>query len=261
VNTIKTLPSITWPDPSPLKYGTPLSNKQLNAKASVPGTFVYNPTFGATLPIGTSTLSVTFTPTDEQRYFSNTKTVALVINQIEARSSNPSKKSYKGPVLEVIDFDSIHDVHIENHGSTTVFVTDILITVDSPDMIKGFTPDLTIRPNHIEAFHMGDLKYPAIASVERLGDTWDMHYAKTLERYGSCGIQLVFYSSDAPPLIQMVDYLSKHGKGLPVKPVEAVLHYRVEGSRQIIEQPISIVAVVMANRACQTSQPQVPAHP
>src|SRR5204863_7503281 len=39
--------TIQWPVPAPIVYGTPLSAAQLNATASVPGTFVYEPPAGS----------------------------------------------------------------------------------------------------------------------------------------------------------------------------------------------------------------------
>ncbi|HSY47190.1 MAG TPA: MBG domain-containing protein [Thermoanaerobaculia bacterium] len=56
--------SVTWKNPSAIVYGTPLSGAQLNATASVPGTFVYSPAAGAILNAGFQTLNVTFTPGD-----------------------------------------------------------------------------------------------------------------------------------------------------------------------------------------------------
>ena len=60
----KATPTITWPTPAAISYGTALSAAQLNAKASVPGSFVYAPAAGEVLPAGTHTLSATFTPRD-----------------------------------------------------------------------------------------------------------------------------------------------------------------------------------------------------
>jgi hypothetical protein len=57
-------PTITWPAPAAIPYGTALSSTQLDATASVPGSFVYTPPAGTVLSTGTQTLSVTFTPTD-----------------------------------------------------------------------------------------------------------------------------------------------------------------------------------------------------
>ncbi len=72
---------ITWNNPASIVYGTALSATQLNATASVAGTFAYTPAAG-TIPVaGTDTLSVTFTPTDTTDYTSVTKTVTLTVTQ------------------------------------------------------------------------------------------------------------------------------------------------------------------------------------
>ncbi|HTV04907.1 MAG TPA: choice-of-anchor D domain-containing protein [Acidobacteriaceae bacterium] len=76
----KTTPTITWNTPAPITYGTPLSSAQLDASASVPGTFAYSPAAGTVPPAGTDTLSVTFTPTDSADYNSATASVQLVVN-------------------------------------------------------------------------------------------------------------------------------------------------------------------------------------
>jgi hypothetical protein len=70
---------ITWATPAPIYYGTPLSSTQLNATASAPGTFVYNPAAGAILPVGTDTLNVTFTPTDPTSYTSATGSTTIQV--------------------------------------------------------------------------------------------------------------------------------------------------------------------------------------
>jgi alpha-L-arabinofuranosidase len=77
----KTTPTITWATPAAITYGTTLSSTQLNATASVAGTFVYSPTAGTTLTAGSHTLSVTFTPTDTTDYNTATATVTLTVNQ------------------------------------------------------------------------------------------------------------------------------------------------------------------------------------
>jgi uncharacterized membrane protein len=77
----KNNPTITWPTPAAIDYGTPLDATQLNATASVPGAFVYTPAAGAVLSTGTQTLSVTFTPTDTANYVAVTATVTLVVNK------------------------------------------------------------------------------------------------------------------------------------------------------------------------------------
>jgi hypothetical protein len=75
----KATPLITWAMPAAITYGTALSRAQLNATASVPGTFVYNPLAGSIPATGTDTLSVTFTPTDTTDNTTTTATVVLTV--------------------------------------------------------------------------------------------------------------------------------------------------------------------------------------
>ncbi|HLW79456.1 MAG TPA: hypothetical protein VKU44_07630, partial [Terriglobia bacterium] len=49
---------------TPISYGAPLGDAQLNAVASVPGTFVYTPAAGHVLAPGRYTLFAAFTPAD-----------------------------------------------------------------------------------------------------------------------------------------------------------------------------------------------------
>lgn len=73
-------PVITWPQPALILTSTPLSSVQLDATANVPGTFVYNPAAGSTLPPGTNTLNVTFTPTDLAHYAPASASVQIQVN-------------------------------------------------------------------------------------------------------------------------------------------------------------------------------------
>jgi hypothetical protein len=67
-----------WAAPAPIVSGTPLSATQLNAAASVAGTFTYTPPSGTVLGVGTGQpLSVTFTPSDLANYTAATATVAI----------------------------------------------------------------------------------------------------------------------------------------------------------------------------------------
>src|SRR5207245_7598343 len=68
-------------DPAGITYGTALSSTQLNATASVPGSFVYTPAEGSIPAAGTDTLSATFTPTDTANYSTVTRTVQLTVSQ------------------------------------------------------------------------------------------------------------------------------------------------------------------------------------
>src|SRR5947209_5538335 len=78
---VKATPALTWSTPAAIDYGTPLGAAQLNATASVPGTFVYAPATGVVLNAGAQTLSVAFTPADTGNYVNATRTVTLTVNR------------------------------------------------------------------------------------------------------------------------------------------------------------------------------------
>ena len=75
----KTTPTITWPAPAAITQGTALGAAQLNATASVAGTFAYNPAAGTVLAAGSYTLRVTFTPADTTLYNTATASTSLTV--------------------------------------------------------------------------------------------------------------------------------------------------------------------------------------
>ncbi|MGA3132375.1 MAG: AAA family ATPase [Terracidiphilus sp.] len=94
---VKEVP-IDWKSPAPIFYGTALGSNQLNAKASVPGTFVYSPPEGTLLAAGTQTLMVTFIPDDDVKYAAAQASVALVVKAGEqATNANHANKSAAAP--------------------------------------------------------------------------------------------------------------------------------------------------------------------
>jgi len=62
ISVTQAAPVITWNNPAAINYGTALSATQLNASATVGGSFTYTPAAGSIPAAGTDTLSVTFTP-------------------------------------------------------------------------------------------------------------------------------------------------------------------------------------------------------
>jgi MinD-like ATPase involved in chromosome partitioning or flagellar assembly len=96
-------PTISWNPPPAISAGTPLSVDELNATASVPGTFRYKPALGEILPVGKHTLSATFTPTDTMNYEPVKATVPLTVAElaeVEINWPSPSSISYGTPLSE-----------------------------------------------------------------------------------------------------------------------------------------------------------------
>jgi subtilase family serine protease len=89
----KATPTVTWGTPAAITYGTALTASQLNASASVAGSYSYTPAAGMILNAGTQPLSVLFTPTDTTDYNTQTASVNLVVNKavLKVTAANLSK--------------------------------------------------------------------------------------------------------------------------------------------------------------------------
>jgi uncharacterized protein (DUF1800 family)/sugar lactone lactonase YvrE len=91
--------TVTWAQPASISYGTPLSATQLNATAGPvsAGTFSYSPLAGTVLAAGSQTLSVQFTPTNNN-YSPSTGQVTLQVGQasqtITFTQKAPASASY-----------------------------------------------------------------------------------------------------------------------------------------------------------------------
>ena len=111
----KATPMLTWASPAAITYGTALTTNQLNATASVPGSFAYNPTNGAVLNTGTNVLSVIFTPTDTVDYSSVTDAVSLVVSRAPltvtaanaTRSYGQANPAFTGTMTGLLNGDNI----------------------------------------------------------------------------------------------------------------------------------------------------------
>ncbi len=98
--TDKVIPTLYWPSPSSIVYGTLLSNTQLNAEAretttALSANCVYSPALGTLLSVGTHTLSVTCTPTDTTTYSSVSGTVSITVTGRPITvTADPQTKEY-----------------------------------------------------------------------------------------------------------------------------------------------------------------------
>src|ERR1700683_2430536 len=77
IDVTKATPIVEWSTPSAVSYGAALCDTQLNATASVPGTFEYFPAAGEVLAAGTQTLLAIFTPSDATNYTTAEGAVSL----------------------------------------------------------------------------------------------------------------------------------------------------------------------------------------
>ncbi|HZS52912.1 MAG TPA: hypothetical protein VFA65_00810 [Bryobacteraceae bacterium] len=118
-------PTITWPAPTTMIYGVPLSSSQLNATASstlisglqgsgstgllttapIQGTFTYNPPAGTVLNPGLQTLSLIFTPanigTRNSNYTIATASVPIMVGTVAITTTGALSKIAGGYQLVV----------------------------------------------------------------------------------------------------------------------------------------------------------------
>jgi hypothetical protein len=86
INVLKATPTVSWPSPADIASDTALGAAQLDATASVPGTFTYTPAAGTALSPGQGqVLSVRFVPADAADY-----TTAAGSTTINVAASSPS---------------------------------------------------------------------------------------------------------------------------------------------------------------------------
>jgi hypothetical protein len=97
---------ITWATPAAIPYGTALSAAQFNATASVPGTFVYTPSAGHVLAPGKYTLSVSFIPSEAEKYGKAQASVELQVegSPYGASMPHPTAETPAQPTSTAIDF-------------------------------------------------------------------------------------------------------------------------------------------------------------
>ncbi|MFZ0927649.1 MAG: Ig-like domain repeat protein, partial [Syntrophobacteraceae bacterium] len=159
-------PAITWATPAAITYGTALSSTQLDAAASVPGTFAYTPPAGTVLKAGAGqTLSVTFTPTDTTDYKSATATVTINVNMAStttsvASSQNPSTQGSSVTFTATVSPSSATGTVAFYDGSTQIGSSQTL----SSGSASVSTSALAAGSNSITAVYSGNTNYATSTS-------------------------------------------------------------------------------------------------
>jgi sugar lactone lactonase YvrE len=161
-------PTIAWPSPAPVVYGTALSGKQLDATASVPGSLAYSPSAGATPAVGVDLLTVTFTPTDTADYKSATASASLTVTPATpkialATSTNPQY------VTDAVVFTAALTSAAGAQPSGAVSFLDGDTVLGSATIAAGVasftTTSLAIGPHTITAVYSGDANYLPVTSA------------------------------------------------------------------------------------------------
>ncbi len=159
----RTLPNITWAQPAPVLFGTPLGLLQLNASANVSGTFTYSPPPGTVLPVGNGhVLNVTFTPNDEDNFIAVQKSVALSVAPLTSNAllrvaylvpSNRAPQSHAPATLQglVRQYQEFFAAQMANNG----FGRRSFTLETEPDGVTPLTHVLTVPQT--DGFLRGDI--------------------------------------------------------------------------------------------------------
>ncbi len=147
INVAKATPVVTWATPAPIAAGTALSASQLNASASVPGSFAYTPTSGYTgfTTVGTQTLSTNFTPTDSANYnsvASTTVTLTIVPAAIRQFTLATTTSDVTVPSVVTVTGKDQYGNIVTNDSSTVVSFTPVNATSIS-DFFKTLVSGVT----------------------------------------------------------------------------------------------------------------------
>jgi uncharacterized repeat protein (TIGR02543 family) len=154
--TDKTIPTLYWPSPASIVYGTLLSGTQLNAEArdsssSLPGTCVYDPALGEKLSVGPHTLSVICTPTDSSVYSAVSGTVTITVTGKPITVKADAKNKQYGdldPSLSsqitsgsLVSGDSLSGALARNAGENVGLYSITQGTIDNANYIITFIGD------------------------------------------------------------------------------------------------------------------------
>ncbi len=156
-------PTITWPTPSSIVYGTALSSTQLNATndylgSAVAGTFTYTPAAGTVLHVGTHTLTVVFTPTDTTSYLPATNTVSLAVTKKTLDVTADDQTKVYGSANPTLTVSYSGFVNSDTPASlTTAPTATTAATAASPVNTYVITPAGGVSPDYAFAYHTGTL--------------------------------------------------------------------------------------------------------
>jgi hypothetical protein len=175
VDTPKATPALDWGTPADITYGTPLDASQLDATASVPGTFAYSPAAGTILGAAAGQmLTVTFTPSDPAAYNSVTTMVPITVARATPTITwaNPAGIPF-GTSLGAAQLDataSVPGVFTYTHGGGTILnagADQTLAVTFTPTDTKDYTtataydhinvdppPLVTVTSVQVETVHL-----------------------------------------------------------------------------------------------------------
>jgi endoglucanase len=148
--------NITWPVPSAIVYGTPLTAAQLDASSTTPGTFTYTPPAGTVLGAGPQTLSVSFLPTA-----STTAEIGKVTLQVNQATTTTTLTAINATIAGSITLSAI--VSSIDGGTVTGSVqfldgsTSLASVTTNSTGLATYSVELSNGPHTLTAVYSGDV--------------------------------------------------------------------------------------------------------
>ena len=164
--TVQTVPVITWSNPPGITYGTALSSTiQLDASASVLGTYSYTladgttPAVGAVLNAGQGQiLNVTFTPNDTTDYTTTTAQVEINVSPAALTVTGSGTQVYGGsPVFAAAYSGFVLGQDSSVLGGTLAFATTTSSSSNAGTYHNAVTPSGLTSSNYRISFDAGDM--------------------------------------------------------------------------------------------------------
>ena len=169
----KATPTLSWVPPAPIVYGTALAGGQLNATATVAGTFGYTPGAGTVLAAGAERpLSAVFTPADPANYTGGTigTTIDVAPAPLSVRA-NDAVKPFGAPLPAfTATFSGLvnGDTPASLAGSLALTTA---ATANSPVNGYPIVPSGVSSPNYTIAFINGTLTIVRASVLVSVGTT------------------------------------------------------------------------------------------
>jgi VCBS repeat-containing protein len=194
---------ITWPVPSNIVYGTPLTAAQLDATSTKPGTFTYTPPSGTVLGAGPQTLSVNFLPTG-----TTTPETAKVTLQVNQATTTTTLTAVNATIAGSVTLSAI--VSSINGGAVTGSVqfldgsTSLSAVTTNSTGLATYSVQLSNGPHTLTAVYSGDvnnLGSTSTALLESVTGGLDFSLSAnpkmlTLSAGQSLPVSLAVFSSD-----------------------------------------------------------------
>ncbi len=195
--TTQTTPTITWPKPAGIIYGTALSSTQLGATLSVAGTCSYSPAAGTSLKPGTQTLTANCAPTDTISYKTPAPaTVSITVSKAPLTITASSPTVGYGSAVPIIT--PSYSGLVNGDSGSSLTTAPKCITSYTATSAVGSTPATTCSGAASSNYSITNL--PGVVSVNKAMQTLTFALPATPVSYGAAAISITATSTSGLPV-------------------------------------------------------------